>query len=476
MDKAEPNDNKLLTHDAPKSFKLSRKRRTLLGFVLLLAIFGIALAQGILAQCGGIIKQRMNIDDFTFGVFGMLYHVGAIVSTLVFLLLVKTPNRRPYIITTLLCCAFFLSWYHGIWNKYFIFVSNIMLGFFMTTMFVYIIVWNDNFSVFRFKTFTLAFVFVTRSLGGVVAFYLRLIYGAEEYGMMLFCTAFFLIFVAIAIWFFPPVYFHRNVLVFKAVNEDPDTPYQLKDYNEEFDKGDSVFKERKEEEVSIQDKSDFTIILGLFKNPVWHSNVYGNAILTCVIAALTSWVNEIYAPKGKENIDWEKLTLTAITSLAGPIGTLLLNFLLSLKFGSYYSNKVSQIMATFYTICFILGNIITHTSNQTLLKICIALFYMFGQCTLSYITGTNLSGGSQNGKPYGVAMAVLMGVMVGGVLGGNMFAYFVGKLKDRALALKYFMYFLGVGNLAALNACYFKMRIFKNQQIRPRNSEEMIEK
>lgn len=347
----------------------------------------------------------------------------------------------------------------------------------MTTLFVYTICWNDYYSVFRFKTFTLSFIFVTRSLGGVAAFYLKLIYGQEEYGMMMFCTAFFLLAVAIALWFFEPVYFHRNVTVFKAVNEDNKKYYDTKVPEESDREGESIFRERKDDEVSIRGKSDFTIILGLFtKNRVWCLNAFGNAILTCVMGALTSWVMDVYAPdKKSKNLEWEKLTLSAVTSMAGPLGTLLLNFLLSLKFGSYYSNKVSIIMATFYTITFVLGNMVTHTSNKCLLKLLIGLFYMFGQCTASYITGTNLSGGSQNGKPYGVAMAVFVGAMVGGVFGSTVFAHFVTVLKDKALALKYFMYFLGVGNLFAIGACYCKVNAWKNQPIRPKEIEKSEE-
>lgn len=464
----------------PSTYRLTRLGRSYVYFLLCLSVLGLNFITGTLSACNATVKKNMQITEQVYGIFNSLYYVGNVISTLIFLILIKDERRKSYMAFSLICSGLIISWYHATYNKYFILFSQLLVGFFSNSIFVYAIIWNDQFGVFRYKTVLLSVLFMFRSFGVALSLVFKYIYGAENYGNILFFNCFFLILIGIAISFVEEKYFRKKTVLAKAYNFNSKEQFVKRGYEEEKSEKrgseskntHTVFRNRKSVDEII-DTTDAKVISGLFHNPVWLFNLIGSTIMVAVTAAFNLWAAEFFgnfsknsAKKDKNtqsNPEYDALMRALMMNLVGAIGAVLINLYITVGHGSYYSRTVAIFTFSFYIIIFIVGNIITHIEGEILITVFSGIYIMFSNAISPYFTGCNLSGSTPNKKPYGVAVVVLINGLVGGGLGMFVFSHLTEYAKDRKTALKNYMFLLLVGIAAAFLAMVFKGRLIEEE-------------
>ena len=247
-------DNKenLITSEGKPTMKLSRVTR----IIIFTCFFVIHLLNcsdgGVVSARSNQIKEELNINDKSFGIYGSIVQIGRIIGTLSVMVLLNLFDRKYLIFFALILkCATFLIYF--VTTNYLIIMGfRFLQGFSHVFTYVYFPTWVDQFGLQNYKTIMTSFIQTASPFGSVFGFNATTFLGDYKYGFAL--LAFTILPLDFILLFMPDKFFSPKIFFSKKVKEEHDgreSVYSLFEVDEEKMKAKQAEKEKKPEGPSI---------------------------------------------------------------------------------------------------------------------------------------------------------------------------------------------------------------------------------
>ena len=155
---SENKENLLQTEEGKPALRLSRITR----IVIFSCFFVIHLLNcsdgGVVSARSNQIKEELNINDKSFGLYGSIVQIGRIIGTLSVMILLNLFDRKYLIFFALILkCATFLI-YFVTTNYLIIMIFRFLQGFAHVFTYVYFPTWVDQFGLQNYKTIMTSFI------------------------------------------------------------------------------------------------------------------------------------------------------------------------------------------------------------------------------------------------------------------------------------------------------------------------------
>ena len=175
---------------------------------------------GVVSARSNQIKEELNINDKSFGIYGSIVQIGRIIGTLSVMILLNLFDRKYLIFFALLLkCATFLI-YFVTTNYYIIMGFRFLQGFSHVFTYVYFPTWVDQFGLQNYKTIMTSFIQTASPFGSVFGFNVTTFLGDYKYGFAL--LAFTIIPLDIILLFMPDKFFSPKIFFYKVHKEEHD--------------------------------------------------------------------------------------------------------------------------------------------------------------------------------------------------------------------------------------------------------------
>ena len=246
-------DEKLVqSEDGKPHIRLSRFTR----LVIFSCFFVIHLLNcsdgGVVSARSNQIKEELQINDKSFGLYGSIVQIGRIIGTLSVMVLLNLFDRKYLIFLALILkCATFLI-YFVTTNYLIIMVFRFLQGFSHVFTYVYFPTWVDQFGLQNYKTIMTSFIQTASPFGSVFGFNATTFLGDYKYGFAL--LAFTILPLDFILLFMPNKFFSPKIFFYKTIKEEHDgreSVYSLFEVDEEKMKQKQAEKEKKPEGPSI---------------------------------------------------------------------------------------------------------------------------------------------------------------------------------------------------------------------------------
>ena len=207
---------------------------------------------GVVSARSNQIKEELQIDDKSFGIYGSIVQIGRIIGTLSVMVLLNLFDRKYLIFFALLLkCATFLI-YFVTSNYLIIMIFRFLQGFSHVFTYVYFPTWVDQFGLQHYKTIMTSFIQTASPFGSVFGFNCTTFLGDFKYGFGLLAVV--IIPLDFVLLFMPEKFFSPKIFYHKTVKEEHDgreSVYSLFEVDEEKMKQKQAEKEKKPEGPSI---------------------------------------------------------------------------------------------------------------------------------------------------------------------------------------------------------------------------------
>ena len=176
----------LVTSESEKpTMRLSRFTR----IVIFICFFVIHLLNcsdgGVVSARSNQIKEELQINDKSFGIYGSIVQIGRIIGTLSVMVLLNLFDRKYLIFFALILkCSTFLI-YFVTSNYIVIMIFRFLQGFAHVFTYVYFPTWVDQFGLQSYKTIMTSFIQTASPFGSVFGFNATTFLGDYKYGFAL---------------------------------------------------------------------------------------------------------------------------------------------------------------------------------------------------------------------------------------------------------------------------------------------------
>ena len=164
MDKQQNIKLSKIKKNLPERFILKHSVRKYIFIILFLSIIASHFTMSIFRGSSKEIKKELKLDEATYGIFGTLYNLGKVLSTIILLCSMNQQNRRRMISSALFSASMLLLLFKFTTNKYILMPSFFFTSFCIMTINVYVPIWIDQFSINKYKTIYLTLVQFGKSL------------------------------------------------------------------------------------------------------------------------------------------------------------------------------------------------------------------------------------------------------------------------------------------------------------------------
>ena len=305
-------DNKenLIPSEEKKTMRLSRITR----IIIFSCFFVIHLLNcsdgGVVSARSNQIKEELNINDKSFGLYGSIVQIGRIIGTLSVMVLLNLFDRKYLIFFALILkCATFLI-YFVTTNYLIIMCFRFLQGFSHVFTYVYFPTWVDQFGLQNYKTIMTSFIQTASPFGSVFGFNATTFLGDYKYGFAL--LAFTILPLDFILLFMPDKFFSPKIFFSKKVTEEHDgreSVYSLFEVDEEKMKQKQAEKEKKPEGPSIW--------LQLLR-PVFATIVLARTVLMFSFMGTHYWIGDYFQNVLGQDGKMAKASVYSIVSLIGP--------------------------------------------------------------------------------------------------------------------------------------------------------------
>ena len=238
---------KLVTSEEGKPhIRLSRWTRIII-FVCFFIIHLLNCSDGgVVSARSNQIREELNINDKSFGIYGSIVQIGRIIGTLSVMILLNLFDRKYLIFFALILkCATFLIYFVTA-NYYIIMGFSFLQGFSHVFTYVYFPTWVDQFGLQNYKTIMTSFIQTVSPFGSVFGFNVTTLLGDYKYGFAL--LAFTILPLDFILLFMPDKFFSPKIFFYKVHKEEHDgreSVFSLFEIDEEKMKKKQEEKEKK---------------------------------------------------------------------------------------------------------------------------------------------------------------------------------------------------------------------------------------
>ena len=388
---------KLVTSEEGKPhIRLSRWTRIII-FVCFFIIHLLNCSDGgVVSARSNQIKEELNINDKSFGIYGSIVQIGRIIGTLSVMILLNLFDRKYLIFFALvLKCATFLIYFVTA-NYYIIMGFRFLQGFSHVFTYVYFPTWVDQFGLQNYKTIMTSFIQTASPFGSVFGFNVTTFLGDYKYGFAL--LAFTIIPLDIILLFMPNKFFSPKIFFYKVHKEEHDgreSVFSLFEIDEEKMKQKQEEKAKKPEGPSIW--------LQLLR-PVFATIVLARTVLMFSFMGTHYWIGDYFQNALGQDGKLAKASIYSVVSLVGPFTGSMVGAAVCEKVGGYTKRASSLLCCGFSVLTGICAVLIPMTNDMMVFTVELFLFFFFANCMMPILIGIsfNCVDKKLKGASYGV--------------------------------------------------------------------------
>jgi len=388
---------KLVTSEEGKPhIRLSRWTRIII-FVCFFIIHLLNCSDGgVVSARSNQIKEELNINDKSFGIYGSIVQIGRIIGTLSVMILLNLFDRKYLIFFALvLKCATFLIYFITA-NYYIIMGFRFLQGFSHVFTYVYFPTWVDQFGLQNYKTIMTSFIQTASPFGSVFGFNVTTFLGDYKYGFAL--LAFTILPLDIILLFMPNKFFSPKIFFYKVHKEEHDgreSVFSLFEIDEEKMKQKQEEKAKKPEGPSIW--------LQLLR-PVFATIVLARTVLMFSFMGTHYWIGDYFQNALGQDGKLAKASIYSVVSLVGPFTGSMVGAAVCEKVGGYTKRASSLLCCGFSVLTGICAVLIPMTNDMMVFTVELFLFFFFANCMMPILIGIsfNCVDKKLKGASYGV--------------------------------------------------------------------------
>ena len=388
---------KLVTSEEGKRhIRLSRWTRIII-FVCFFIIHLLNCSDGgVVSARSNQIKEELNINDKSFGIYGSIVQIGRIIGTLSVMILLNLFDRKYLIFFALLLkCATFVIYFFTA-NYYIIMGFRFLQGFSHVFTYVYFPTWVDQFGLQNYKTIMTSFIQTASPFGSVFGFNVTTFLGDYKYGFAL--LAFTILPLDFILLFMPDKFFSPKIFFYKVHKEEHDgreSVFSLFEIDEEKMKKKQEEKEKKPEGPSIW--------LQLLR-PVFATIVLARTVLMFSFMGTHYWIGDYFQNALGQDGKLAKASIYSVVSLVGPFTGSMVGAAVCEKVGGYTKRASSLLCCGFSVLTGICAVLIPMTNDMMVFTVELFLFFFFANCMMPILIGIsfNCVDKKLKGASYGV--------------------------------------------------------------------------
>ena len=351
---------------------------------------------GVVSARSNQIKEELNINDKSFGIYGSIVQIGRIIGTLSVMILLNLFDRKYLIFFALILkCATFLIYFITA-NYYIIMGFRFLQGFSHVFTYVYFPTWVDQFGLQNYKTIMTSFIQTASPFGSVFGFNVTTFLGDYKYGFAL--LAFTILPLDIILLFMPDKFFSPKIFFYKVHKEEHDgreSVFSLFEIDEEKMKKKQEEKEKKPEGPSIW--------LQLLR-PVFATIVLARTVLMFSFMGTHYWIGDYFQNALGQDGKLAKASIYSVVSLVGPFTGSMVGAAVCEKVGGYTKRASSLLCCGFSVLTGICAVLIPMTNDMMVFTVELFLFFFFANCMMPILIGIsfNCVDKKLKGASYGV--------------------------------------------------------------------------
>lgn len=388
---------KLVTSEEGKPhIRLSRWTRIII-FVCFFIIHLLNCSDGgVVSARSNQIKEELNINDKSFGIYGSIVQIGRIIGTLSVMILLNLFDRKYLIFFALILkCATFLIYFITA-NYYIIMGFRFLQGFSHVFTYVYFPTWVDQFGLQNYKTIMTSFIQTASPFGSVFGFNVTTFLGDYKYGFAL--LAFTILPLDFILLFMPDKFFSPKIFFYKVHKEEHDgreSVFSLFEIDEEKMKQKQEEKAKKPEGPSIW--------LQLLR-PVFATIVLARTVLMFSFMGTHYWIGDYFQNALGQDGKLAKASIYSVVSLVGPFTGSMVGAAVCEKVGGYTKRASSLLCCGFSVLTGICAVLIPMTNDMMVFTVELFLFFFFANCMMPILIGIsfNCVDKKLKGASYGV--------------------------------------------------------------------------
>ena len=388
---------KLVTSEEGKPhIRLSRWTRIII-FVCFFIIHLLNCSDGgVVSARSNQIKEELNINDKSFGIYGSIVQIGRIIGTLSVMILLNLFDRKYLIFFALILkCATFVIYFFTA-NYYIIMGFRFLQGFSHVFTYVYFPTWVDQFGLQNYKTIMTSFIQTASPFGSVFGFNVTTFLGDYKYGFAL--LAFTILPLDFILLFMPDKFFSPKIFFYKVHKEEHDgreSVFSLFEIDEEKMKKKQEEKEKKPEGPSIW--------LQLLR-PVFATIVLARTVLMFSFMGTHYWIGDYFQNALGQDGKLAKASIYSVVSLVGPFTGSMVGAAVCEKVGGYTKRASSLLCCGFSVLTGICAVLIPMTNDMMVFTVELFLFFFFANCMMPILIGIsfNCVDKKLKGASYGV--------------------------------------------------------------------------
>ena len=388
---------KLVTSEEGKPhIRLSRWTRIII-FVCFFIIHLLNCSDGgVVSARSNQIKEELNINDKSFGIYGSIVQIGRIIGTLSVMILLNLFDRKYLIFFALILkCATFLIYFITA-NYYIIMGFRFLQGFSHVFTYVYFPTWVDQFGLQNYKTIMTSFIQTASPFGSVFGFNATTFLGDYKYGFAL--LSFTILPLDFILLFMPDKFFSPKIFFYKVHKEEHDgreSVFSLFEIDEEKMKKKQEEKEKKPEGPSIW--------LQLLR-PVFATIVLARTVLMFSFMGTHYWIGDYFQNALGQDGKLAKASIYSVVSLVGPFTGSMVGAAVCEKVGGYTKRASSLLCCGFSVLTGICAVLIPMTNDMMVFTVELFLFFFFANCMMPILIGIsfNCVDKKLKGASYGV--------------------------------------------------------------------------
>ena len=415
-------ENLVTSEEGKAHIRLSRWAR----FIIFVCFFIIHLLNcsdgGVVSARSNQIKEELQINDKSFGIYGSIVQIGRIIGTLSVMILLNLFDRKYLIFVALLLkCATFLIYF--VTTNYFVIMAfRFLQGFSHVFTYVYFPTWVDQFGFQNYKTIMTSFIQTASPFGSVFGFNATTFLGDYKYGFAL--LAFTILPLDFILLFMPNKYFSPKIFFYKTLKEDHDgreSVFSLFEVDEEKMKQKQAEKEKKPEGPSIW--------LQLLR-PVFATIVLARTVLMFSFMGTHYWIGDYFQNVLGQDGKLAKASVYSVVSLVGPFTGSMAGAAVCEKVGGYTKRASSLLCCGFSILTGICAVLIPMTNDMMVFTVELFFFFFFANCMMPILIGIsfNCVDKKLKGASYGVNS--LMCTFLGNLPAPSVYGFINDKYKD----------------------------------------------
>ncbi len=449
----------LVTSESEKpTLRLSRFTR----IVIFICFFVIHLLNcsdgGVVSARSNQIKEELQIDDKSFGIYGSIVQIGRIIGTLSVMVLLNLFDRKYLIFFALILkCSTFLI-YFVTSNYIVIMIFRFLQGFAHVFTYVYFPTWVDQFGLQSYKTIMTSFIQTASPFGSVFGFNATTFLGDYKYGFAL--LAFTILPLDFILLFMPDKFFSPKIFFLKKKKEEHDgreSEYSLFEVDEEKMKQKQAEKEKKPEGPSIW----FQLL-----RPVFATIVLARTVLMFSFMGTHYWIGDYFQNVLGQDGKVAKASVYSVVSLFGPFTGSMVGAAVCEKAGGYTKRVSSLLCCGFSILTGICAVLIPMTDDMMVFTVELFLFFFFANCMMPILIGIsfNCVDKKLKGASYGVNS--LMCTFLGNLPAPSVYGFINDMYKEtnKRMAMACNLNYIWVNTILIALNWYFRKDEGKEQK------------